>query len=180
MSAASGFRYAYLACFSKPAEDRRLYRLIRQRRVTSVLEIGMGSIDRALSLISVCQRYSPESAIRYAAVDWFEERDQSLPPIKLIDAHRRLGASSAKVRVSPGGPSAIGAVANNLANTDLILISPHADDAELASAWFFFPRMCHPGATILRAYADGGSRYQPISLAEVDQLAEAAQLRRAA
>lgn len=181
MAAVGRFRYAYLASLSKPVEDRPLFRLIRRRRMQRVLEVGVGSIERALNLIGVCQRYAAGQEVRYAAVDWFEERDASLPKLSFIDAHRRLGASGAKVRLSPGGPAAVEALANALPRTDLILISDAVTDAQLAGVWYFFPRMCHEGTRVLRLTPQGDSQtYVPVSAQEISQRANASPARLAA
>ncbi len=183
MSAVGGLRYAALAYFSKPVEDRSLYRMIRKHRLRSVLEVGIGSLGRAVNLIGVCQRYSPGEKIRYAAVDWFEQREATQPGLTLIQAHRTLNATGAKVRILPSGPAAVEAVANSLPGTDLILISADYDDQIMAPAWFFVPRMCHGATQVLRAQrsADGQSTsYQSLSPLEIEQLAQARPRRRAA
>lgn len=183
MPAVGRLRYAYLSLLSQPREDRALYRLARRGRVRSVLEIGMGSLDRAVELISVCQRYAPDGRVRYAGVDPFEERPADQPPLALIDAHRRLRATGAKVHLTPGGPWAVEAVANALLGTDLVLIAPTADDAALAPAWFYFPRMCHDQTAVLRGRAapDGaGVAYETVSQGEIERRARSAHLLRAA
>lgn len=181
MPAVGKFRYAYLALFGGPAEDRLLYRLARRQKAARVLEIGLRSIDRSLRLISVCQRYAPDAKVQYAAVDWFEERDPSQPPLSLIEAHRRLGASGAKIRLSPGGPGAVEVLANALPQTDLVLISGAVTDEQLAPVWFYFPRMTHAETAILRLAPKGTrSAYQRMTATEVQQRALAPTRRQAA
>lgn len=154
MAAATQLRYACLAFLSKPAEDRRLYRVAKKRRVTRIVELGIGSLARSLNLISVCQRYTPDTPISYTGLDWFEERPAGHETLSLIDAHRQLKAAGAETRLMPGGPAkALPAVANSLLGTDLLLLSPEATDDALAAAWFFLPRILHDGSLILRSAA---------------------------
>jgi hypothetical protein len=148
-----------------------------------MLEVGIGSLPRAVNLIGVCQRYSPEAKISYAAVDWFEQRQATQPGLTLIQAHRTLNATGAKVRILPGGPAAVEAVANSLPGTDLILISADYDDQLMAPAWFFFPRMCHEATRVLRAHSSGSRpsvAYETLSPIDVERLAQARPRRQAA
>lgn len=174
MSAMGWYRFAWLAYFAKPAEDRQIFREIKRRRVGSVLEIGVGSLERAKLIVSACQAYSSEVAVRYAAVDWFEERPESMGPLSLITAHRELNATGAKARVAPGGPPAIEGLANALPNTDLVLISPEVGDADLGRGWFFLPRVCHDQTLVLRGVADpkGELRYERVSIDEIRRRSE--------
>ncbi|WP_146591397.1 hypothetical protein [Posidoniimonas polymericola] len=170
------YRYTWLAYFAKPSEDRVVYREVKRRQVGSVLEIGVGSLERSKLLISACQSYSSQPVVRYAAVDWFEERPESMPRLSLIAAHRELNATGAKVRVAPGGPSAVEGMANSLPNTDLVLISPEVDDAALGRGWFFLPRICHAETLVLRgSIGSGGERqYNRLSLEEIRRRSELA------
>ncbi|MEM9187290.1 MAG: hypothetical protein AAGB00_12425 [Planctomycetota bacterium] len=155
MAVAGKLRYAYLAFFSKPKSDRRLYRLVKRLRARKVVEFGIDSIERSLNLISVCQRYSPGEPISYTGLDWFEERPASLAPLSLIETHRRVKAAGAEARLMPGGPAeAAPAVANSLLGTDLLLVSPTADDRALADAWFYLPRILHDRSVVLRGIAE--------------------------
>lgn len=174
MSAMGWFRFAFLAYASKPVADRQIYRTVRRLKITSVLEVGVGSLERAKTIVAACQRCSDGATVRYAAVDWFEERPESMTPLSLIQAHRELNATGAKVRVSPGGPAAIEAVANALPNTDLVLISPDVDDDCLERGWYFLPRMCHAGTVVLRGRAEGNGeyRYEQLSHEAVAALAQ--------
>lgn len=171
--AAGWFEYLKLSFLSKPTEDRQLYRLIKRRGSLRIVELGMGSVDRAESLIRVCQRFANknhvEAKVYYAGLDWFEERTGDMPAVSLIDAHRRLKAAGAEVRLMPGGPTAgLPAVANALAGTDLVLVSPMVDEQSLANAAFYLPRMCHAGTQVLRCESDGEtSSWNAISIEEI-------------
>jgi len=187
MAAAGAIRYAYLAFLSKPREDRRLYRLARQRQITKIVELGIGSIERTLRLISVCQRYSPDATIAYTGLDSFDERASTAEPLSLIDAHRQLKAAGAATRLMPGGPTAaLPAVANSLLGSDLLLISPDADheslDDVLGGGWFYVPRILHENSLVLRGLAgvDLAPCWSEVARQDIDALAAAQTSRLAA
>ncbi|MCA9241915.1 MAG: hypothetical protein KDA37_17010 [Planctomycetales bacterium] len=183
MAAVGKLQYARLAFFSKPVEDRRLYRLIRQHRMSSVFEVGLGSLSRAVNLVGVCQRYAGGQPVRYGAVDWFEERPADMPRLTLIEAHRTLRSTGAKTQVSPGGPAAVEALANSFPAMDLILISSDCASETLQRPWFYLPRMCHERTLVLRATRSEGEkavRYEPIPQGALQQYAAAGKLSRAA
>lgn len=176
MAAAGKLRYAYLAFLSKPREDRQLYRLAKQLRATSIVELGVESLQRSLNLISVCQRYSPEATVSYTGLDWFEERPTDAEPLSLKEAHRQIKAAGAQTRLMPGGPAmALPAVANSLLGTDLVLISPAADDAFLADAWFYVPRILKQQSVVLRGLSgvNEATCWSEIPHSEIDALAAA-------
>lgn len=183
MPAAGIIKYAYLAYLAKPVADRTLYWLIRTEKACRIVELGIGSLSRAANLIAVAQRYSPQTEIHYSAVDWFDMRPLDMPVLKLIDAHRELTATGAKIRLSPGEPGqTLRSVANSLLKTDLLLIDPSVTDAVFAPAWYYVPRMCHPKTTVLRGVEVAGEiTYRAISFAEIaDRSIAAAPVRAAA
>ena len=186
--AAGRWEYLWLAFLGQPKSDRQLYRLIKRHQPRRIVELGIGSVDRALRLIRVSQRYAAGQPVSYAGLDRFEERSESMAPIKLIDAHRRLKATGAEVRLMPGGPTAgLPSVANALSDTDLLLISPEADEAALESAWFFLPRMLTPQTVILRATSPAGDAgraeqvsWAALTMEEIECRATAGAAKRAA
>lgn len=182
MPAAGLFNYAYLAYLSKPKADRALYQQIRRLRPQRIVEVGIGSLERAIRLISVAQRYCDEKTVTFTGFDWFEERAAGVPPLPLIHAHRQLQLTGARIRLVPGDPTAtLPEVANSLQRTDLMLLSHRIADADFERDWFYLPRMCQTGTVVLReALTDGEARYAPISAEELDRRAAARTIRRAA
>lgn len=175
MAAAGFWHYTYLTYLSQPKAERSLYRLLKERKPTRFVELGIGSLERVGRLVSVAQRFSPDAAIHYAGLDPFEERGSNLSPMPLIHAHRQLQATGAKVRLVPGEPArSLPQVANALPRTDLLLIGRHVDFESLERAWFFVPRMCHAGTTVLRERVDASGKlenFETLTLAEVERLA---------
>lgn len=182
MPAAGILKYAYLAYLAKPVADRALYRLIKRERVCRIVELGIRSLPRVADLIATAQRFSPEAEIHYTAVDWFDMRPSEMPPLKLIEAHRVLKSSGAKIRLLPGNPGhTLRDVANSLQKCDLILIGSSVTEEDFASAWFYLPRMCHARTNVLWASEQSvGIAHRPISFAEIAERSTAARPARAA
>jgi hypothetical protein len=122
-------RYLYLAFFSKPVPDRRLYRHIRRHKSRRILELGVGTRERALRLIEVAAQAGP-NRVSYTGVDLFEMRSESDGPgVSLKLAYRDLQASGARVRLVPGrANSALAQTANSLGPHDLVLIAADQPD----------------------------------------------------
>lgn len=183
MAAIGWLGYAHLSYFSKPQHERALYRAIRKHKVRRIVEVGIGSAERAIRLIGTAQRYVREAPICYTGFDWFEEREATAAPLPLIHAHRQLQLTGARVRLVPGFPPAtVPQLANSLQRTDLILIAAAVDEASLERTWFYVPRMCHPGTVVLREVRLGEQEwaYEPIAIAELERRAADRDLRRAA
>ncbi|MEN1679635.1 MAG: hypothetical protein AAGJ46_08575 [Planctomycetota bacterium] len=177
MAAASRLQYAYLSRLSQPSTDRVLYRTAARVAPKQIVEFGMGSLERTLRLISVCQRFAGKSPVTYAGFDWFEERADRAEAVSLIEAHRQLKAAGIQARLTPGGPiAALPMVANSLMGADLVLLSDEVSDEMLSPAWFYLPRLLHAGSTVFRLHADGAgsAKWQPMELSQIAQRAEAA------
>jgi hypothetical protein len=167
-------RYLYLSYFSKPVCDRSLYRAIKQHQPRKILEIGLVSTQRTLRMLDFTQRLSNGEPLRYSAVDLFEARDKALPKLSLKEVHKELKAAGITPQLIPGDPAgALARSANALPETDLILISAENNDAALAAAWFYFPRMMHAHSLVLRQVADANGQLalQPVSAEQIRQLA---------
>jgi hypothetical protein len=181
---ADRLRYFYLACLSRPAGDRPLYRAIRRNRVQRILEIGVGSGLRAQRMIDLAQRSSPGDQIHYTGIDLFEARDAAAGPgLSLKDAHRILKATPAKIRLAPGDPlSALSRIANVLVGTDLVIVSSEVDEQSLSHAWRFVPRMLHAGSQIYVQHGGPKSEtpFELLAAEQLTQLAAVHSIRRAA
>ncbi len=99
-------------------------------------------------------------------------------------AHRKLKATGARVQLLPGDPlTVLCRSANGLSGTDLVIISERQDKASLAGAWFFLPRMLHDASRLFVQESlgqDGKRGMRLVPIAEIDERARAADLRRAA
>ncbi len=185
MSIAQYVNYLYLSGFSKPVSDRQVYRAVRKRRIANVVELGVGSAQRAERVIRLAQAVSPGKKIQYTGIDEFELR----PPeagdgLTLKEAYRRLRATGASIRLTPGDPaSALVRKANELTGVDLLLISADQDAESLRRAWFYVPRMLHNNSLVLRErrHPESGERtLETITHAAIRQLIERDPQQRAA
>ncbi len=150
---ASLLKALWLSYLSQPANDRLIYRTVRKLKVRKILEVGIGDGQRALNLISLAQRYQPETKIHYVGIDLFESRpaDAALG-LPLKEAFCRLRAAGARTNLVPGDPNeAIASVANSLPGFELVLFTADRPLESYGRAWFFLPRMLSSGATVLIA-----------------------------
>ena len=149
-SLARQLKYLYLAYLSKPASHRPLYRSIKRHKVRRILEVGIGTAERAQRLIQLASEWSPGERIDYTGIDLFEMRKPGQGAgLPLKEAHKELSASGARIRLLPGDPfSALARMANSLGGQDLVLISADQDRESLAKAWFYVPRVLGEGAEV--------------------------------
>jgi len=183
VAAANWFRYTYLARLSRPKSDRELYRLVKRQNASRIVEIGMGEISRAVSLIEVAQRFAGEKKVWYTGIDLFEARPEGQQALPLKEAYRILRATDAGIRLVPGLPArSLASAANAHANTDLILLGPSVSMDDLRGAWFYLPRMLHERSIVLAERHTGEAQvsFERISGSEVAERAAHETVRRAA
>jgi hypothetical protein len=159
VAAASWLKYAFLAHFSKPRTGRQLFRLVKVHKISRIVEIGIGSLERTTEMISVAQRYAGSEPVSYTGLDWFDARDAELPRLTLKEAHRGLQHTGASVRLVPGDPGrSVASIANAHQHTQLLLLSSTVAESQLAPAWFYFPRMVDGQSIVLRERVDAMDR----------------------
>lgn len=144
-------RHFYLAHFSQPAPDRVAYSLIRKHAPRSIFEFGVGTALRAERMIEMAAGAASAAEISYTGVDQFEARPDDAPAgISLKQAHCKLVASGARVRLLPG--DAFGVLSRTPTKpgaADLIVIAADHDAAALARAWYLIERLAHQRTQIL-------------------------------
>jgi hypothetical protein len=173
----------FLCWFSQPKADRALYRCVREKKIRTIVELGMASTERTLRLLKLAKRLSPGAEIHFAGIDLFEARPADQAPMKLKKVHQSLAHCGATVRLIPGDPlSALARTANQLAGTQLLVIDGQIDAPAMAQAWTFVPRILAEGAIILEANGQtASSGFRLVSSDDVRQRAEqAARIRRLA
>jgi len=179
----SFLKFAYLTLLSKPSHERDLYQVIRRSTPLAIVEVGVGLGVRASRMIAVAGRYRPDEKIRYTGIDLFESRTTLGTGLPLKEAHKRLKATGANIRVIPGDPlSALARSANGLQGTDLLVIAADQDTQSLTNAWFYVPRMLHDKSIVLVEDVSGSQpRFRSLSSEQVAKLATGiASTRRAA
>lgn len=185
MSIASGFRSFYFAYLSKPRADRVLYRVVRRRRVRQILELGIGTATRARRMIEVASACASPKDVRYTGIDLFEAQASGQNTgLSLKAAHQVLKRTGATIRLCPGDPcSALARVANDLGQVDLVVVSAGVEPSSMERAWRFVPRLLH-GASLVFVETElspnGARALRCVRRREIDALASAATLRRAA
>ncbi len=127
---------------------------------------------RCEAMIRVATKYGASQNVRYTGVDQFDARVEGQKKLQLIDMHRRLKSTQAKIQLVPGDlQSAISRIANSHVRTDMIIISSGYDQAALDATWFYFPRMLHSGSLVL-IQPGAGQPFQSMTRLEVEKLAE--------
>ena len=158
--------------FSKPIEDRLIYKTIRKNKFRSIVEVGLGMGTRAEKMIRVAKKYSDGKDVRYTGIDCFEGRNADQPQLSLREMHKRLSTSGAKIQLVPGElDSSLIRIANSHVRTDLIIISAGQDEESLGKCWFYVPRMLHTGSRFLIQRNEGES-FEILSRAKIEKLVD--------
>lgn len=166
------FRYAQRALFAPPTPDRQLLRLTKGHSIRRVVELGLEDVATTKRLLEQLVKNAGGETVSYTVIDLFEQRGQGVPQLRLADAYRELRPTDVRMRVAPGSiSSGLANEANALGDTDLLLLAQHATDDAIGAAWFYIPRMCHPGTVVLRREsfdpAAPAEAWTPIPLAEI-------------
>ena len=171
MKPISAFKFFQLAWLSKPKSDRQIYKLIKQRQISSIVEIGLGDGIRCSNMIAVAQKFNTDAKIKYTGVDLFDARDEDETPLKLIEMHRKLNAINAKTQLVPGDiASTIPRIANSHVRTDMIIISAGFENEGFEATQMFLPRMLHPSSVVLiQDYDD--EEFEVYSRLEIEKMA---------
>ncbi|TWT48801.1 hypothetical protein [Botrimarina hoheduenensis] len=150
MGVGAFLRYARDAFFAKPTPERQLIKLARQHSVRRVVELGIGSLEQTQTLLKAIVDSAGGAGVSYTAVDPFEQREPGQAPLSLIAAHRTLSVCGVKARLTPGDPEhSLATVANSLSDTDLVVLPLGIGERSGSPAWFYLPRMCHPGTLVV-------------------------------
>ncbi len=183
MPSISRFQALHLSYLSQPASDRPVYRAIVRQEARTFLELGVGVGQRAVRMIELAGRFHADRDVKYTGIDPFEARTSvDGPGVTLKMAHRLLTATGARIQLVPGQPhTSLARVANALGQVDLVIISARVDPQDLAGAWFYMPRLLHPGSKVFQEKLLPGGRMSINSIdpAQIESLAAAA-TRRAA
>ncbi len=159
MARLSWLQRLYWRHLSKPANERDLFIHVLENPVGSILEIGIGSGERAKRLLPLCTKPEGIAQIRYAGVDPFESAPAGQPHLNLKQAHRMLAELGVKAHLIPGDPQfAISRVANLVQPSDLIIIDGEwesdTETGRTIATWL--PRLCHSKSTLFTSSVQGG------------------------
>jgi len=173
-------RYYYLTWFSQPAADRPLYKVVGNRTVRSIVELGVGKGLRTGRLLEMalkpCHAAEP---LRYTGIDLFEARGDDAPGLPLKQAYALLKTNRVKLQLVPGDPlMALSRAANSLTGTDLLIISLDQTGDSLRQAWRYIPRMLHSESLVYieqPGKKSGETKFERITQIEVARWAHEAQ-----
>jgi hypothetical protein len=184
LSILSQLRLIYLTHFSKPKSNCPVYQAIRRHGMRKIVELGVGTCQRALRMIEVAKLTLPQRDIGYVGMDLFEGRTESDGPgLCLKAAHQLLRPTGVQVQLVPGSPSeSLARTANSLGKIDLLIVPAELDSPSSGRLWFFVPRMLHERSVVFveRALADGPSDLRIKPRCEIEELAAGGVRRRAA
>ena len=164
----------FLSRFAKPTGDRGLDRILRRGTNRRIVEIGVGDGLRAKQILLLAVQLAAGRAITYTGIDLFESSPGNVQ-LGLKQAYKLLRPTGARIQLLPGDPfSALSRMANNLQQTDLLIVSAGVDVEAMKRAWFYIPRMLHSGSQVFLespAEEPGELRLTPLSVAEVKKRA---------
>jgi hypothetical protein len=180
----SRWKTFYLTHLAKPAAERVIYRAILGEKIGRIVELGIGDGNRALRMIDAAARHHERPEIHYFGLDAFEGRSTADGPgLSLIDAHRLLKQSDAKIKLLPGDPGdALIRSANTLTAIDLIVIAAPLVAERMERMWYFVPRMLHDRSLVFQETADakGETTFRRSELSEINRWAGNSLRRKAA
>jgi hypothetical protein len=173
VSAAQYARYLFLTRFSKPASDREILKWVYDNRPRSIVEIGVGQAARTQRMLELLTHHVSATEIRYTGIDLFEGRDPRTPGLSLKAAFTVLRPLGVQAQWVPGDPyAALGRVANNLSNTDLLLVAADQEAESLSHAWAFVPRMLHSQSVVFQEIeTPRGPAFARVTAQEVEKRA---------
>jgi hypothetical protein len=184
LSIFSQIRSVCVRCLPKTDPDRPVYQAIQRSHAQKIVQLGIGTGQRAVRLIETAKKASPEANIHYIGIDLFEARSESDGPgLTLKAAYHLLREDRVRVQLIPGNPTdAFAQFANSLGKIDLLIVPEEFDSASLARAWFFVPRMLHGDSLVFveRTQDNGQKTLEIKPRHEIDALASAGTRRRAA
>ena len=181
--AGMGFgRRLWLTRFSQPAADRPLYRHVLARKPARILQVGIGSLDRAERLLAVTAAHGG-GPTHFVGLDRFEGRLPSEPAgPTLKQAHQRLHGLARTQLVPGNADTSLARLCNHLGIFDLVLFYAVTDPRHVERCWFFIQRITNPASLVLAEIAAstaGAIGWQLVPKAKIDDLAARAVLRRA-
>lgn len=176
-------RLLYLLQLSQPQADRAILRTTHKKGIRRILELGMGTGERAMRMIELAQGAAGEEVVRYAGIDPFEGRPDGRRGLILKSTYQTLRATGAKVQLLPGDPlNVLSQFANTLGPIDLVVISAGIDPQSLGRLWFYVPRMLHSQSVVYlqEVGSDGSMTTRQVPVPEIHCLADRATLARRA
>ncbi len=159
MSRPSWLQRIYWTRFSKPVQERALAKLLINRPLTSVLEIGVGDGARMRRIAKLAQLAPQATQLRYIGIDEFESAQDGRRHLSLKQAHQLASQLGFKASLIPGDHgSAVPRVAHKMGPSDLIIVdgglNPQAPLVGAVGTWL--NRLAHSQSTVIASQEPGG------------------------
>jgi len=172
--AASLWQSIWWSTFAQLPEDRICYRLIKKRKIASIMEIGLNDGVRTERMLQIALRTAGPRVVNYVGIDLFEAHpDPEDEPLTLKQAHQTFAALGARVKLIPGDAhGALSRNANLLKDIELVVISYEHEPETLAKCWNLMPRFLTDDAIVLRQGDEQQNfRFDVLTVEDVKQLA---------
>lgn len=169
MSRLNWFQRLYWGRFSKPAEERSLFRFLLDHPVGSILEIGIGDGARLRRIVKLVRPVDSCEKVRYIGVDDFEGSPAGRAHLTLKQAHQLASQLGLRASLVPGPPAqAVARVAHRFGASDLIIIDGGIDPASPTNGPLgcWLNRLAHSTSTVIASNQPG----QPLMLVNGDLL----------
>ncbi len=149
---------------SKPIGDRPLYRSVRGRRISSVLEINASSCQRSERLIHWLREQGMEAGFRYAVIDPFEMGGSDRVTLKGCHSLlSKLGAKPFPVPMTGNLATALTRVAHTIGSVDLLVADCPPEQLNEAMVRAIMPRIIHADSLVM-GRADASENLVPIDV----------------
>lgn len=125
------FQSLYLAHFSKPVEDRVIYREIGAIRPKIIVEVGIQQGVRTQNILELAKKYCKDKEeLQYYCIDPFEGRaPEDGCGLSLRKVHRMLNLLDIRFRPFPADPkTGIAQLSKSVQNTDLLVVASPEND----------------------------------------------------
>lgn len=166
MSRLNWFQRFYWQRLAKPVSERELFRLLIEKPIASILEVGVGNGERMQRISQLVQLPSGTEQLRYVGVDGFESATDGRPHLTLKQAHQRAAQIGFRAILIPGDlKSALPRVAHKTGASDLVIIDGGLDPANphtgVVAQWIH--HITHATSIVLAASEPG----QPLTVVPV-------------
>lgn len=133
---------------SKP--DRQLFQEIRDLAPSQIVQLGLGDLALAKSVISEARQAHGAAPVRFLGMDLFELAPEESPRITLRDAYRELRATGAEIQLIPGHPrETLPTYANHVRGMELAILRGGQLDGEAQDIlWKYLPRTLAASAVV--------------------------------
>jgi hypothetical protein len=154
---------------SKP--DRQLYQEIRDLAPSQIVQLGLGDLALAKSLITEARQARGVEPVRFVGMDLFELNPEASQRVALRDAYRELRATGAEIQLIPGHPrETLPTYANHVRGMELAVLRCGALDAEAQDIlWKYLPRTLAASAVVY-LHREAGAGESPWVRYRVDEL----------